>query len=201
MTLEFITLTGQIVNYIDNNPIKDLTIKVYNQDNIELVSGITDENGNYRVVFNAGSKDIIRIEVYTRDYFLKKSIDINIETKEQDAVLNFAITMPGIIWGKLINSDNTAVPSKIVRCFKKLFGSEELLDTTKTDENGKYFLYYDRDKEDSNVIVNLYEDAAASEPLNSTGLITAIAQTKEINFLYKSEPCFILNKPKNEKNS
>jgi len=191
-TTIYYTIKGNITNHIDQSPLKGLNIKLYDSIGEEIKSTISDDLGAYQLTFTSSSVNLYSVKVFINDYLLKVQTNIIFKAEGEVKIIDFNLTMPFIIWGKVVNPDNTFVSNKIVKCYKKLFGGEELLYTATTNEDGEYYLYYENDN--SNIIVNLYEDDSTDEPINTTGLKTTIAATKEINFLYNSDK--LLGTPK-----
>lgn len=178
-------ITGQITKYSDNSPIKDLTVRIY-KDDVEIAFVITDENGKYRISFDIQSNERVDLKVFLRDYILKTQTKIDPENRGRETVINYSLTLPGIVHGKIVNAKDEPVAYKTVRLYKKEFGVEKLLDEVKSSSEGIYYLYYSREKYENNLIVSLFENPDA-EAINTTGLLVNVPETKEVNFLYKAE--------------
>lgn len=186
-TTQFEIISGQILSYPENTPLKDLTVKVYDRNDNELQSTITDDNGNYRLVFDIPANETVNLRVYTGEYLLKANNDIATGTKDSKTVVNFSITLPAIIYGRVVDNYDNPIPGKIIKVYRKLFGSDELLYSTTSSTDGLFFAYYDYNDSNTNIITNLYNSENLNEAYISSGVISNTPKIKEINFVASNE--------------
>ena len=159
---------------------------IFNNEGNLITSGLTDENGNYKIKIDAdqsGYAKVIKEDSTTGKAFVSKDVSFDKDSKNiDDCVISPAVKASGTI------TDNNGDPVEGVNVTFTYENEKGEIESFKTftDENGKYSLYIKKGTQQSplNYRYNFYQ----KDVVNHSGFVSVDdSDTIEISYQSKGE--------------
>lgn len=150
------TVRGTITATSSGNPISDLTIQIWEDRNRTVLKTVqTGSDGKYTAILDIIPPEArLYVNIYKHDFELLDNSSSKFSyVAGETYIKNYNVEIPMDVTGTLLTHDGnidsataeTNVENKTIKLFAKTFGSEQLLNETKTDEKGIFNLHYYKD--------------------------------------------------------
>lgn len=212
------TLTSKIIEQENEKGISGLYIELWQYENkIQnlINTAITTSDGSFQISFDendfSGSATGRNLQAFLKIYeinslpngilikdtqetpFRLSLSGTNIPSIAVDLVANERSAQTRRITGQIAQPNGRGISNQVVKAFGQSVEGEIFLSSTKTDTNGNYTLYYQhisavRQNNDIDLIVKVYDNLSAKDPLIESPLIINAEDDEIVNLVIGDSP-------------